>query len=62
MLDAYIIEELKRREQEERRRKEKRPCLELPLEGEVPPDHDQERHCPDPEEARRGVIVFDFKE
>lgn len=52
MLDAYIIEQLRRREEE--RRHQERPRLELPLYPE-PPDEDVEDQ---PEPAR--VIVIDL--
>jgi hypothetical protein len=55
MLDAFIIEEIKRREQEEeRRRDEGRPRLEIPIEPErplVPSGEDK----PD-----RGVVIIDY--
>jgi hypothetical protein len=58
MLDAFIIEEIKRRDQHDRR--DDRPVVELPVptiptgrsdrtpEGEVPPDRD------------RGVVIIDY--
>lgn len=54
MLDAYIIEQLRKRE-EERRRHEERPHLELPIYPEPPPDKEVEEK---PEPAR--VIVIDL--
>ena len=54
MLDAYVIEEIKRRERE--RAREERPVIELPLPqapGRVPePDKD----APD----ERGVVIIDY--
>ncbi len=58
MLDAFIIEELKRRE-ETRRQRDQRPCIELPCEdGNY--ENEEEIHCPDYKEGDRGVIVIDF--
>jgi hypothetical protein len=58
MLDSFIIEELRRRE-EERRRELERPRLELPLHPERDPraeDRDRDRD----EESSRGVVVIDL--
>ena len=60
MLDAYIIEEIKRRDEERRRREDgERPRLEIPL---YPPDADsnpadngRDDGVPD-----RGVIIIDY--
>jgi hypothetical protein len=59
MLDAFIIEELRRREERERARAE-RPRLELPLhnERERPVAHDEEEATEPP--PQRGVIVIDL--
>lgn len=54
MLDAYIIEQIRKRE-EERRRIYERPALELPLEPLPPPADDVED---EPEPPR--VIVIDL--
>jgi hypothetical protein len=54
MLDAYIIEQIRKRE-EERRRIFERPVLELPLEP-TPPEHDEEEVEKEP--AR--VVVIDL--
>jgi len=64
MLDAYIIEELKRREKQ--REEEHRPTLEIPL-GEDPGEHSEENGDDDDEEGdgdpkRRRVIIIDFNE
>lgn len=50
MLDAYIIDELKR--EEEQRREEQRPQLELPL---PPPGWQPQEQ---PEEPKRGVVTI----
>ena len=61
MLDSFIIEELKRREEQERRRHE-RPALRLPVPGSdseldlVPPSSANEG-VSTPE---RGVVVIDI--
>lgn len=55
MLDSFIIEELRRRE-EERRREAERPRLELPLHSErEPPERGR-----DDGDSHRGVIVIDI--
>lgn len=54
MLDPWIIEEIRRRE--ERHKREERPFLELPL---APPD-DDENHVTR-EEEERGVAVVDYR-
>jgi hypothetical protein len=58
MLDAFIIEELKRRE-EARRRQERRPTLELPLDEDAP---DGKERSPENEGEKRspGVIIIDY--
>jgi len=57
MLDAYIIEEIKRREDERLRREEQRPVLEIPL---YPPEADQIPANKDEPTPERGVIVIDY--
>lgn len=61
MLDAFIIEELRRREEQERVRSE-RPRLELPLYN----DHREQSKPADDEDAdgsapERGVVVIDLQ-
>lgn len=55
MLDAFIIEEIKRRErEEERRRDDERPRVEIPIAPERPV-------VPAGEEKRdRGVVIIDY--
>ncbi len=55
MLDPWIIEEIRRREEEERQRDE-RPVLELPVEFPVvvPTGKPEERE-------ERGVVIVDFR-
>ena len=55
MLDAYVIEEIKRRERD--RGREDRPVVELPLPPPVPgrpPDRE------DDGEGDRGVVIIDY--
>lgn len=54
MLDAYVIEEIKRRER--RTDRDERPVAELP----VPPPPDQRPTTPAPERTERGVIIIDL--
>jgi hypothetical protein len=54
MLDAYVIEEIKRRER--RPERDERPVAELP----VPPPPDQRPAEPVPERSDRGVIIIDL--
>lgn len=56
MLDAYIIEQIRKRE-EERRRIHERPALELPLER-LPPEPPEKEE--DREEEPSRVIVIDL--
>ncbi len=55
MLDAYVIEEIKRRERDKR---DDRPVIELPLP--VPsPNRSPERRDDDPG-GDRGVVIIDY--
>jgi hypothetical protein len=54
MLDAYVIEEIKRRERG--RERDERPAAELP----VSPPPDQRPSEPAPGRSDRGVVVIDF--
>ena len=55
MLDAFVIEEIKRREQE--RHREERPSLDLP----VPPAPPAHSDRPEPPEAPgSGVVIIDY--
>lgn len=59
MLDAFIIEEIKRREREaERRRDQNRPRQEIP----IPDRRDAPRRQNDEDapESDRGVIIVDY--
>jgi hypothetical protein len=56
MLDAYVIEEIKRRERGKER--DERPSLDLPLPSPGPaPDRD---HDDDRGEHDRGVVIIDY--
>jgi hypothetical protein len=65
MLDGFIIEELKRREQERARKDRQRPVLELPLpshevnpEGEPREDwRNDENERPDPRKRKPETVV-----
>lgn len=57
MLDAFIIEELRRREEAENNRSE-RPMLELPLHDDN--DYRPARKEDEQDETERGVIVIEF--
>lgn len=61
MLDSFVIEELKRREQEERNRAHRdRPTLELPLDDRIPLRAPQRREEDSDEGQKRGVIIIDI--
>jgi hypothetical protein len=57
MLDAYVIEEIKRREREQGR--DDRPVVELPVPSAPPraPDRHDEGHDDDRD---RGVVIIDY--
>jgi hypothetical protein len=57
MLDPWIIEEIRRREEEERQHEAERPVLEIPMELPVYPP--QGKADPGPGEER-GVVIVDF--
>jgi len=54
MLDAFIIEEIKRRERE--RTADDRPAVELP----VPPPPEPARDRDDDRPGDRGVVIIDY--
>ena len=56
MLDAFIIEEIRRREQE---RESDRPRLDLPLPEPTRPQRQNERTV-DEDAPQRGVIIIDY--
>ena len=60
MLDAFIIDELRRREEAERRDSE-RPRLELPIDDDrprPPADNDDHEDREEDDEAKRGVVII----
>jgi hypothetical protein len=56
MLDAYVIEEIKRRERE--RDRDERPSLDLPLPP--PPGPGRESGHDDDRKDDRGVVIIDY--
>ena len=58
MLDAFIIEEIKRRDQQDRR--EDRPVVELPVPP--PPGPSRSDRAPDNDRPQpdRGVVIIDY--
>jgi hypothetical protein len=56
MLDAYVIEEIKRRERE--RGRDDRPSIELPLPPPPPPGSPPSREQDD--RGDRGVVIIDY--
>ncbi len=57
MLDPWIIEEIRRREEEERQERQ-RPVIELPLER---PPHPVPQGKPEDAGEERGVVIVDFR-
>jgi hypothetical protein len=59
MLDPWIIEEIRRREEEERQERQ-RPVIELPLDN---PPYPVPQGKPEdgPEGGERGVVIVDFR-
>ena len=55
MLDAYVIEEIKRRDRE--RTRDDRPAVELPLPSPSPPSPGRED---DDRKGDRGVVIIDY--
>ena len=55
MLDAFIIEEIKRRERERDQREGERPSIQIPL---PIPDHTPQQSEED--KPQRGVIIIDY--
>ena len=56
MLDAYVIEEIKRRERDKPR--DDRPAIELPVP--VSPTRPEERPPDDREDRGGGVVIIDY--
>jgi hypothetical protein len=55
MLNPFIIDQIKRREQEERRRGERQPVVELPVPMPTAP-----RPNDDEDSGERGVFIIDL--
>jgi len=58
MLPPFIIEQIRKREEEKRHREVNQPRLELPLEYGPPP---QRKNHTTEEERERGVVIFELK-
>jgi hypothetical protein len=58
MLDAFIIEEIKRREREQTA--DDRPVVELPLPLPSVPAHHDDEGPRDPDRDRGGVVIIDY--
>jgi len=56
MLDAYVIEEIRRRERD--KGAEDRPVIELPLP--IAPGRGPDRPRDDRDEGDRGVVIIDY--
>jgi len=59
MLDAFIIEEIKRRERI-RQERDNRPQVELPLPSEEDYPRRRRSNAEDEEKPQRGVVVIDL--
>lgn len=64
MLEPWIIEQIRRREEEARRRREERPRLEIPAHDErwkqdPDPDRDEDK-SDDEDKPERGVVIIDM--
>ena len=55
MLDAFIIEEIKRRDRDQQR--DERPVVELPVPQ--PPERGEQRRDDD-DDGGRGVVIIDY--
>jgi hypothetical protein len=58
MLPPFIIEQIRKREEEERHRRHEPPVLELPLQPEAP----EEGPRGGEDETERGVVIIDLKD
>ena len=61
MLDGFIIEEIKRREQERLRRERKRPTLEIPVYRDDRDDEDRRRDKSEAPKAPDTVVHINFQ-
>ncbi len=55
MLDAFIIEEIKRREREREERDSERPAIHIP-----PPEPSRPPHQSEEDKPSRGVVIIDY--
>ena len=60
MLDPWIIEEIRRREEEERQNREQRPVVEIPLEMPKYSDEQDDGSGGEQPPPDRGVAIVDF--
>jgi hypothetical protein len=65
MLDPWIIEEIRRREEEQRRKERLPAVIEMPVHGPRPDEREEQGRppavpTPGSEETPRGVTVIDF--
>ena len=58
MLPPFIIEQIRRREEEQTRKQYEQPQLELPLSPPRPPVPSKRRE--DSEEGQRGVVILEL--
>lgn len=58
MLNPFIIDQIKKREQEEQRRSERQPVIELPVP--MPAAPRPSRPSTDDEKSERGVVIIDL--
>ncbi len=59
MLDPWIIEQIRKREDEDQRRRHERPAVEMP-EHRGPPFERDRNDDRSPPEGERGVVIIDF--
>jgi hypothetical protein len=60
MLNPFIIDQIKRREQEERRRHDRQPVLELPVPMPAAPRPSSRENEAEDDPAERGVCIIDL--
>ncbi len=58
MLEPWIIEQIRRREEEERRHRDDRPRIELPLSDDVWPPRKDSSDGARNDEPERGVVII----
>lgn len=60
MLDAWIIEEIRRREEAQRQNERRPAVLEVPLHEPPRPPNGNEQGRSDEQDTPRGVVIIDF--